>query len=240
MSRTHALFKKSYKIGLVVSLAIFLLFIFYEIHNLDSNSKRYLSEHYISEGVQETGAINLVTSVLYDYRAFDTLGETTVLLTAATILAFMVPVRKAAMLGTRFTMIVDQTIKLMIPYIAVLGAYLIFFGHLSPGGGFVGGVILAIIPILLTITYGVEISENKFKPAKKKLVEDIGVIGFIILGLLGVLTGSNFLANGQANFGPGNTGELISAGLIPYLNIMIGIKVGAGLAIIFNSLIKEK
>jgi multicomponent Na+:H+ antiporter subunit B len=240
MSRMNEMLKKLYKIGVVISLAIFLLIIFYEIHNLDSDRKRYLSEHYISEGIQETGAINLVASVLLDYRGFDSLGEASVILTAAAILAFLVPVSKATMLDTKFTIIVDQTIKMIIPFFAVLGAYLILFGHLSPGGGFVGGVVMAIIPILLTITYGVEISEYKFKPAKKKLVEDIGAIGFILLGLLGVLTGSNFLANGQANFGPGNIEELISAGLIPYLNLMIGIKVGSGLAIIFNSLIKEK
>ncbi|MBM7571710.1 hydrogen gas-evolving membrane-bound hydrogenase subunit E [Aquibacillus albus] len=240
MSRMNAMFKKLYKLVLVVSLAIFLFIVFDEIHNLDNNSKRYLSEHYISEGVQETGAINIVTSVLYDYRAFDTLGEATVLLTAAAILSFLVPLGKDKMLGTTFTMIVSQTTKFFIPFLAVLGAYLILFGHLAPGGGFVGGVVMAVIPILLTITYRVEFSEYKFKPAKKKLAEDIGAIGFILLGLVGVVTGSNFLANGQANFGPGNTGELISAGLIPFLNLMIGIKVGAGLAIIFNSLIKEK
>ncbi|UOQ92040.1 hypothetical protein MUO14_16245 [Halobacillus shinanisalinarum] len=240
MNRTNEILKNLYKIGLVVMLAIFLLSIFYEMHNLDSDRKRYLSEHYISEGVQETGAINLVASVLYDYRGFDTLGEVTVILTAAAILSFLVPIRKAAILSNTFTIIVDQTIKWMIPFLAVLGGYLILFGHLSPGGSFVGGVVLAIIPILLTIAYGVEISEYKFKPSKKKLIEDIGAVGFILLGFLGVLTGSNFLASGQANFGIGNAGELISARLIPYLNVMIGIKVGAGLAIIFNSLIKEK
>ena len=238
MSRINEMFKKLYKISLVVLLAIFLLFIFYEIHNLDS--KRYLSEHYISEGVQETGAINLVTSVLYDYRGFDTLGEATVILTAASTLAFLVPVRKVAMLSTKFTIIVYQTIIFIVPFLAVLGAYLIFFGHLSPGGGFVGGVVLAIIPTLLTITYGIEFSEYRLKPANKSLIEDMGAIGFILLGLLGIFTGSNFLANGQANFGLGNPGKLISAGLIPYLNLMIGIKVGAGLAKIFNSLIKEE
>ncbi|WP_273126912.1 hydrogen gas-evolving membrane-bound hydrogenase subunit E [Bacillus weihaiensis] len=240
MSRALALFKKSYKVGLVLSLAIFMLFIFYEIHNVESNGKRYLSDHYLSTGVQETGSINIVTSVLYDYRAFDTLGETTVLLTAATILAFMVPIRKAAMPSASFTIFVDKTVKWMIPYLAVLGAYLIFFGHLSPGGGFVGGVVLATIPILLTITFGVEVSEYAINPAYKKLIEDIGVIGFIFLGLLGMWTGSHFLANGQAYFGLGNPGELVSAGIIPFLNVLIGIKVGAGLVIIFNSLVKEK
>lgn len=240
MNRLNERFKKLYKISLVVSLAFFLLFIFYDIHNFDNHRKRYLSEHYISEGVQETGATNLVASVLFDYRAFDTLGEATVILTAAAILAFLVPLSKATMLGTTFKSIVGQTVKLIIPFLAVLGVYLILFGHLSPGGGFVGGVVLSIIPILLTITYSVEFSEYIFKPSPKKLIEDIGAIGFVLLGLLGVFTGSNFLASGQANFGTGNAGEVFSAGLIPSLNLMIGLKVGAGLTIIFNSLIKEK
>lgn len=240
MSRMNKRFKALYKLGLVVSLAIFLLFIFYEIHNLDTDRKRYLSDHYISEGVQETGAINIVTSVLYDYRAFDTLGEATVLLTAAAILAFLVPVKKDKMFSHKLTTVVYQSTTFFLPFLAVLGAYLISFGHLTPGGGFVGGVVLSIIPILLTITYGVDFSESKIKHKKQKLLEDIGAIGYILIGLLGIWTGSTFLANGQANFGPGNTGELISAGLIPYLNGMIGIKVGAGLAIIFNSLMKEK
>jgi multicomponent Na+:H+ antiporter subunit B len=237
MSRVHKIFRKFYKIGLVLFLAIFLLFIFDEIQNLDI--KRYLSEHYISEGVQETGAINLVTSVLYDYRGFDTLGEATVILTAAATLSFMAPIKKVKMLGTEFTIIIYQTIIIIIPFLVVLGMNLIFFGHISPGGGFVGGVILAMIPILVTITYGITFSENKLKANHKSLLEGIGAIGFILLGLLGIFAGSNFLASGQANFGLGNPGELISAGLIPYLNLMIGIKVGAGLATIFNSLIKE-
>lgn len=238
MSRIKEMFKKLYKIGLVILLAIFLLFIFYEIRDLGST--RYLSEHYISQGVQETGSINLVTSVLYDYRAFDTLGEATVILTASAILAFLVPLKKSPMLDIKSTIIVYQTMIFIVPLLAVLGFYLIFFGHLSPGGGFVGGVVLAVIPIVVTITYSVESSEYKFKPNFKSLLEDIGAINFILLGLLGVLTGSNFLANGQTNFSLGNPGELISAGLIPYLNLMIGIKVGAGLATIFNSLIKEE
>lgn len=238
MSRVSKALKNVYKIALVLLLAIFLLFIFYEIHNFDS--KRYLSEHYISEGLHETGAINLVTSVLYDYRAFDTLGEATVILIASSTLAFLVPAKKGAMLSADFTIIVYQTIKFIIPFLAVLGGYLILFGHLSAGGGFVGGVVLSIIPIVITIAYGIEFSEYNFNPTIKSLLEDIGSIGFILFGLLGIFTGNNFLSNGQANFNLGTPGEFISAGLIPYLNLMIGIKVGADLAIIFNSLIKEE
>jgi len=238
MSRTGEIYKNFYKIVLVVLLAIFLVMIFYEIQSLDS--ERYLSDHYISKGVQETGAINIVTSVLYDFSAFDTLGEATVILIATSTLAFLVPVRKVSMQGSKFTIIVYQAIKFIVPFLAVLGSYLIVSGHLSPGGGFVGGVVLAFIPIVVTVTYGVKFSEYHIKPNIKKLLENLGAIGFILLGLLGVLAGSNFLANGKANFNLGTSGELISAGLIPYLNIMIGIKVGTGLATIFNSLVKEE
>jgi multicomponent Na+:H+ antiporter subunit B len=238
MSKMNEIFKKNYKIGLVVFLAIFLLIIFYELQNLAPN--RQLSEHYISKGVQETGAINLVASVLYDYRSFDTLGEATVILTTTATLSFLIPAIKVAKKPvTKFTVIVQQTVRLILPFLAILGMQLIFFGHLSPGGGFVGGVVLAIIPILLTISYSTTFSEHKFKPAHKALLEDIGAIGFILLGLLSILAGNNFLANGQADFKLGTPGKLISGGLIPYLNLMIGIKVGAGLAIIFNSLTKE-
>ncbi|MEC3884945.1 hydrogen gas-evolving membrane-bound hydrogenase subunit E [Halobacillus sp. HZG1] len=240
MIKTIERVKTFYKAGLMITLAIFLIALFYDMHNLDSGRKRYLSEHYIAKGVEETGAINLVASILYDYRAFDTLGEATVILATAAILSFMVPIRKAFLYRNDFTIIVNQAIKCLLPYLAVLGAYLIVFGHLSPGGSFVGGVVISIIPILMTIAYGVGISEYKFKPEKEKLVESIGSIGFLLLGLIGVATGAGFLTSGQGSIGLGYPGELGSAGFIPYLNVLIGIKVGAGLAIIFNSLMKEK
>lgn len=234
-----ALIKRLYKIALVFMFAVCLFVIIADIHNLGRDRKRHLSQHYIEEGVQETGAINLVASVLYDYRAFDTLGESTVILTAAAILSFLVPLKKPVLRSNPFTILVHQTIKWLLPFLAILGAYLMLFSHLSPGGSFVGGVVLATIPILLTMKDGVEPSELKFKPAQKKLLEGIGSIGLILLGLLGLWTGNHFLANGQASFGMGDPGELISAGLIPYFNVAIGIKVGAGLAIIFTSFIKE-
>lgn len=40
------------------------------------------SNHYLRSGLKQTGAANIVTSVILDYRAYDTLGEATVLFTA--------------------------------------------------------------------------------------------------------------------------------------------------------------
>ena len=45
--------------------------------------KLRVAQHYLDKGLEETGAANLVASVVLDYRAFDTLGEVTVLFAAA-------------------------------------------------------------------------------------------------------------------------------------------------------------
>jgi len=52
------------------------------------------SQAYISEGMQKTGAANLVASVILDFRAYDTLGEATVLFTS--IIGATVILRKKA------------------------------------------------------------------------------------------------------------------------------------------------
>lgn len=229
--------RKYYALFLVLLLGFFFTLTFYNLAELGNPSG--LNQHYIAEGVKDTGAINLVTAILFDYRGFDTLGEATVILAAAAALSFLVPKKRIPMLATRFTIIVYQAIALILPIMVLLGFYLIVFGHLSPGGGFTGGVVLATIPILLTITYGISLAEDKFNYRQKAILESSGALTFVLLGLLGILTGSAFLASGQTNLSLGIPGNLISSGLIPYFNLAVGLKVSAGLAIIFNSLIKE-
>ncbi|WP_027339096.1 hydrogen gas-evolving membrane-bound hydrogenase subunit E [Halonatronum saccharophilum] len=201
---------------------------------------RSLSDHYLQSGVEETGAINLVTAILFDYRGFDTLGEATVIFGVASAIAFLVPKKRATMLAATFSVAVYQTISFILPFLGVLGLYLILYGHLSPGGGFTGGVVIATISILLTITFGPDYSEKRWRYKTKTLMESFGGMTFIFIGLIGILAGSNFLANGQALFSLGKPGDLFSGGTISLLNLATGIKVGAGLAIIFNCMIKEE
>jgi multicomponent Na+:H+ antiporter subunit B len=49
---------------------------------LDAPSYNETIHYYLENGVNETGAINIVTAVITDYRGFDTLGETIVLFAA--------------------------------------------------------------------------------------------------------------------------------------------------------------
>ena len=232
------LINKNYKILLTALLALLLIITFIHLNEYEITGE--LTNHILQKGISDTGAINLVTAILFDYRGFDTLGEATIILTAAAALAFLVPKKRVTMLAAKFTIIVYQTVIFIIPFLAVLGLYLIFFGHLSPGGGFTGGVVLATIIILLTITYGLSFTERKIKYNYTCLAESLGALGFVLLGLLGIIAGSTFLASGRAGFNIGQPGKLFSAGLIPWLNLIVGVKVGAGLAIIFNSLIKEE
>ncbi len=227
--------KKAYALFMVSCLVVILIIGFLNLPETD----KQLSDYYIERAVEDTGAINLVTAILFDYRGFDTLGEATVIFAAAASIAFLVPKKRVSMLAAEFTMVVKEIINFVIPLLFILGVYFIFYGHLSPGGGFSGGVILATISILLTITFGIDYAEEKFSPKIKSLLESACALAFVLLGILGIILGSNFLASGQLGFGLGSPGELGSATLIPSLNLMIGIKVGAGLAIIFNSLIKE-
>ncbi len=199
-----------------------------------------LSEYYIMSGVEDTGAINLITAILFDYRGFDTLGEATVIFTAASTVAFLVPKKMPKMLSYRFTLITQQSISFIIPFLFLFSFYLIAFGHLSPGGGFTGGVVMAAIIILLTVVFGIKYSDNQVKPKHKSFLESFGAMGFVMLGLVGIFMGENFLANSQAGLYLGVPESIYSSGLIPIINLMTGLKVAAGLSLIFTSLIKEE
>lgn len=230
-------FDKLFSFALVSLLGAFILMTFYSISDLDA--VRIMANHYIDYGVEETGAINLITAILFDYRAFDTLGEATVIFTAASVVALILPRHEATMLKTEFTSIVRQSIAFVLPFLWIISIFLVFYGHLSPGGGFSGGVIISAISILIIFTYGFQYMTERFNVKKLSLIEDAGALGFLTIGIIGILAGGTFLANSQAGIYTGTPGELFSAGLMPLANLAVGIKVGTGLSIVFISLAKE-
>ncbi|TVR31100.1 MAG: sodium:proton antiporter [Spirochaetaceae bacterium] len=195
---------------------------------------------YIDRGVQQTGATNQVSSILFDYRGFDTLGEATVILAASLIIGFVAPRRRTSMLSSSLSVIVRDTVALLLPFLLVFGFYIILFGHISPGGGFTGGVMLAAAVIIYSLAY-CSGSRRIFllDEAQEKLVENSGMLLFLGIGLVGLGAGGAFLANAATGVPLGRPGSLASAGLIPFLNLASGLKVAAGLSIVFFSLIRE-
>jgi len=133
------------------------------------------------------------------------------------------------------TLIVKKVSQLMCGLIFMYGIYIITHGHLTPGGGFAGGAIIAGAFILLILAFGSEVVNLRKEETKTTVTESISLLFVIILATAGIWLGSLVFFN---NYLPkGEIGQLISAGLIPVYNILIGIEVAAALLTIFLALV---
>lgn len=131
------------------------------------------------------------------------------------------------------SLIVKTITRLTVGLILLYGIYIALHGHISPGGGFAGGVIIALSFIHLMLAFGKETALKKLNDAKASILESIGAIIFLSIAILGFIGGYFFL-----NFiGKGEPFKLFSGGIIPLCNLAICLKVGAGLFAIFIALI---
>ncbi len=135
--------------------------------------------------------------------------------------------------------IVKNITKLVYGFIIIFGFYVIVHGHLTPGGGFQGGAVVASAFALLLISYGQLEAKKLLKVDIFSLLESCGLTAFIVIAFLGLGTTFfyNFLANSGGWFGnavtPGiNPGDMNTAGVLPLMNMAVGLEVFAGLGII--------
>jgi len=116
--------------------------------------------------------------------------------------------------------------------IFLFGIYIILFGHLTPGGGFAGGVILASSYVLLMLAFGREFVQKDLPLALDSKLDCLGAFMFALIAILGLVFGGVFFVNFLQKYLPGRPLNLISAGTIPLSNIAIGLKVGASLFLV--------
>lgn len=135
------------------------------------------------------------------------------------------------------SLIVRSITTVIIGFIFIYGIYIILHGHLTPGGGFAGGVIVAGALILRILAFGSEPADEKKSENRASMFESIGALLFIGIAVAGLVFAGTFFLNFVPKGTPLN---LLSAGIIPYCNIAIGIKVGAGLFSIFLALAAVK
>ena len=134
--------------------------------------------------------------------------------------------------------IVKKVAQLMGGLIFVYGMYIITHGHLTPGGGFAGGALVAGAFILLILANGSDYVKLKQQEEGSSVVESSAVLMALILACIGLFAGSLWFFN---NYLPaGVAGELISAGVIPLYNLFIGMEVAAALITIFLALVIYK
>ncbi|MEW5844766.1 MAG: Na(+)/H(+) antiporter subunit B [Bacteroidota bacterium] len=199
-----------------------------------SNELNPLARYYAEKGPTEVGAANLVTAVVVTYRGFDTLGEVTILFIAAAIVGFFLKTMNADTnrpLRLRETSeILETASTLLVPTIFMLGVYIFVNGHLTPGGGFQGGAVIATGVMMIILAR----PASQFNHKLISVLESISGVGFVVMGVLGLVLASGFLNN--AFLPLGKLGSLLSAGAIPIIYVFIGIKVGSELTSILDSL----
>ena len=184
-------------------------------------------EHYVGEGRDQTGAVNTVAGMILDYRAFDTLGESFVLFTATCAVLLLLEQNKDKPIKKRETFtysndpIVRLVVKILTPIIIVFGIYVLFNGHLSPGGGFSGGSVLGAGFILFAMAYGEDFATKVITPKIIRVVTICSLSFYCLAKSYSFFTGNEF--NGiHSIITPGTPGNIVSGGLILPLNIAVG------------------
>lgn len=238
-NRPVSLFQKLYRV-FCITFCIFLVGMLliavsylpsYGEENNPVNNR--VSKRYIENGLQETGAVNIVTGMILDYRAFDTLGESHVLFIATCTVLILLRHDKSKgkseeedrtdrIYEPKNDAILQMVSRVLVPPIIIFGIYVILCGHLGPGGGFSGGAIIGAGLILYLNAFGFAKTE-KFFTGKTYKVLSVSALGcYCLAKSYSFYTGANHI---ESMIPLGTPGAILSSGLILILNICVGIVV---------------
>ena len=193
-----------------------------------------VAERYIESGLEETGAVNIVTGMILDYRAFDTLGESHVLFIATcTVLILLRKDKKKDEKGNdievsdriyepKNDVILQTAARVLVPPIIIFGIYVILGGHLGPGGGFSGGAVIGAGLILYLNAFGFRKTERFFTGKTYKVLSVCALGCYCLAKSYSFYTGANHI---ESMIPLGRPGVILSSGLILILNICVGIVV---------------
>jgi multicomponent Na+:H+ antiporter subunit B len=200
-----------------------------------------------ADAVRERAATNVVAAITFDYRGFDTMGEEFILFAAVVGVAILLrtqrdeeersPAEEAE--GRRAPAASNAVRALglgLVGPIVVFGAYVVAHGHLTPGGGFQGGVVLATGALLVFLS-GEYVTLRRVRPERLiDAAESAGAGGYVAIGVLGLVAAGSFLEN----FLPiGTPGELLSAGIILPINLAVGLEVAAGFVLLLSEFLEQ-
>lgn len=204
------------------------------LHYSEHGELTKLAQRYAGQGPAELGAANLVTAVVVTYRGLDTLGEVTVLFISAAGAGLMLRRRERPQATVRpeekkpASEIVETAAELLLPIIFIFGVYVFVNGHLTPGGGFQGGAIIAAGSLLLLLA----LPQAALRHRLISVTESLSGFGYVVVGVLGVVLAGGFLDNRIMSLG--TFGTLFSAGAIPIIYTLVGLKVGAELSAVLD------
>jgi len=193
-------------------------------------------------------ATDIVTALNFDIRAFDTLGEEFILFASVTGVSLLLRqlrgekeedqeqegIEEHAFAGASDGLKLVSLI--LIPVLVAEGAYLVFHGQLTPGGGFQGGVVLAAGPIAILLA-GRYLAMKAVAP--KVLLESSDAIGAACYALIG-LAGLIFVGTYMKNMMPlGSPGHLLSAGMMPLNSTAVGLEVAGAFLLTWTEFLDQ-
>jgi len=226
------------KISAVLVVVFFgLVFSSLAINFTERQSLRPLAESYVKLVPQDLGAPNVITGILLTYRGFDTLGEVAALFMAAAAVGLLLGTSDKGRGGSPAELserpkpsseIVQSGAQILVPLISIFAAYIIMNGHRSAGGGFQGGAVIASSVLLLVLAsprYRVDLDFFS-------MTESAAGVIFVLVGIAGLIFAGGFLDSRVLPIG--QFGAFISAGAIPILSVLLGVKVGCELSVIVD------
>jgi multicomponent Na+:H+ antiporter subunit B len=196
-----------------------------------------LAAAYVDLVPRELGVPNVITGILLTYRAFDTLGELAVLFMVAVGVGLLLDAGgqerdrawiEQSLKATLPTEIVQNGADVLIPLIAIFAAYIVMHGHLGPGGGFQGGAVMASCVLLLLLAR----PDYRIKLTDLSVMESLAGLLIVLVGIAGIILAGGFLDNRVLPLG--EFGAFFSAGAIPVLSVLLGVKVGCELSVIIE------
>lgn len=199
----------------------------------DAPAHQHVAVRYIETSPAEIGIPNMVTSVLADYRAYDTLGEVVVIFTAAMGVLGLLSAASSNTGTVQATMhehrVLRVVSKMLIPLILLFALYVQFHGEYGPGGGFQAGVIFAAGIILYAMLFGLSNTRKIIRPELLQVLAACGVLLYGSVGVVSLLSGGNFLDYSHLLADP-LAGRHVG---IIVIELGVGITVAAAMILIF-------
>ena len=127
----------------------------------------------------------------------------------------------------RIRHVVQHSLDLVFPLTMVYMCYIILHGHLSPGGGFQGGVLVVGVILMLYFANGFQATAEAVSFNTLHEAEGVASVAYVALALMGIAAGAQFCEN--ILYRQGNIGDLYSSGTIFWMNLTVGIKVITGI-----------
>lgn len=226
-----------YKLASVALCLLLIALLLYTVSYLPKFGGAYnpteneVVERYVEKGMEEAGAVNMVSNMILNYRGFDTFGETCVLFIAATCVLILMKKTEEEIENEKETdwqyeprpdAILQTITKILTPCIFLFGFYIILNGHLSPGGGFSGGATIGAGLILYVTTFGFHKTQRFFSEKTYEVVKVGALCCYSVTMFYYFYTGANALKNLIPLGTPGN---LLSSGMILPINIFVGLEV---------------